>query len=43
MVYKFCYKRSSSETTMKSPTAMTELYGIRASFSFVLSSDRFDV
>jgi len=43
VVYKVCYKRSSSETTIKSPTAMTELYGISASFSFVLSSDRFVV
>jgi len=43
VVYKFCYKRSSSETTIKSPTAITELYGINASFSFVLSSDKFAV
>ena len=43
MVYKVCYKRSSSDTTMKSPIAMTELNGIRASRSFVFSRDRFAV
>jgi len=43
VVYKSCYKRSSSDTTMKSPMAMTELNGISASLSFVLSRERFVV
>jgi len=43
LVYKSFYNRSSSETTIKSPTAITELYGINASLSFVLSRERFAV
>ncbi len=38
-----CYIRSSSLTTMKSPTAITALYGMSASFSGVLSRERLEV
>ena len=37
------YIKSSSDTTIKSPTSITELYGIKASLSFVRSRAKLDV